>query len=107
VGTVDETYALYETGLSIEDISERRGLTEITVEKHLADCITEGRPFDISRYVPAEARALIEGAAARLGAARLKPLRDALPPHVTYRMIRFVVADLQRAAQGSADESVE
>ena len=103
--TVDETYALYEQGLTVEEICARRGLTEITVEKHLADCILEGRPFDLSRHVSAEERALIESAVARLGSARLKPLREALPRRVTYRMIRFVVAELQRAAGlGPADE---
>jgi ATP-dependent DNA helicase RecQ len=96
--TVDETYTLYEQGLTIEEICARRGLTEFTVEKHLADCILEGRPFDISPHVSAADRALIESAVARLGTERLKPLREALPRHVTYRMIRFVVADLQRAA---------
>ena len=102
--TVDETYELYEEqGLTIEDICELRGLTPITVEKHLADCILEGRPFDLSRHVPADARALIEAEVARLGAERLKPLHDALPSHVTYRMIRFVVADLQRASNGASD----
>jgi ATP-dependent DNA helicase RecQ len=70
----------------------------MTVEKHLADCITEGRPFDLSPHVAEADRALIERAVERLGAERLKPLRDALPHHVTYRMIRFVVAELQRAA---------
>ncbi|HST52688.1 MAG TPA: RecQ family ATP-dependent DNA helicase, partial [Pyrinomonadaceae bacterium] len=33
--TIDETYALYEQGLTIEEICARRGLTEFTVEKHL------------------------------------------------------------------------
>ncbi|HEU4594930.1 MAG TPA: RecQ family ATP-dependent DNA helicase [Pyrinomonadaceae bacterium] len=103
--TVDETYALYEEGLSVEEISERRGLTEMTVEKHLADCILEGRPFDVSRHVSAEDRALVEAAAARLGAERLKPLRDALPRHINYRMIRFVVADLLRASGGASSAS--
>jgi ATP-dependent DNA helicase RecQ len=96
--TTDETYALYAEGLTIEEICARRGLTEMTVEKHLADCILEGRAFDVSRHVPAAERALVEEAAARLGTERLKPLRDALPRHINYRMIRFVVADLQRAA---------
>ncbi|PYS82944.1 MAG: hypothetical protein DMF67_11010 [Acidobacteria bacterium] len=96
--TVEETYALYEQGLTIEEICARRGLTEFTVEKHLADCILQGRPFDIPHHVSAADRALIESAVARLGTERLKPLRDALPRHVTYRMIRFVVADLLRAA---------
>jgi ATP-dependent DNA helicase RecQ len=96
--TVDETYALYEQGLTVEEICARRGLTEFTVEKHLADCILEGRAFDIAAHVSGADRALIESAVARLGAGRLKPLREALPRRVTYRMIRFVVADLQRAA---------
>jgi RecQ family ATP-dependent DNA helicase len=96
--TVDETYALYEQGLTVEEICAQRGLTEITVEGHLADCILRGRPFDVSQFVSAEDRAHVERAAASLGTERLKPLREALPRHITYRMIRFVVADLQRAA---------
>jgi RecQ family ATP-dependent DNA helicase len=104
--TVDETYALYEQGLTVEEICAQRGLTEITVEGHLADCILRGRAFDVSQYVSAEDRAHIERAAADLGTERLKPLREALPRHITYRMIRFVVADLQRAA-GLGAESDE
>ncbi|HEX8336446.1 MAG TPA: RecQ family ATP-dependent DNA helicase, partial [Pyrinomonadaceae bacterium] len=46
--TVDETYALYEQGLTVEEICAQRGLTEITVEGHLADCILRGRPFEVS-----------------------------------------------------------
>jgi ATP-dependent DNA helicase RecQ len=103
--TVDETYDLYCQGVSIEEICRQRGLTEMTVEKHLADCIVEGRPFDLSPHVTPETRSLIEEAARSIGVERLKPLRDALPRHVTYRMIRFVVADLQRATP--ADDAVE
>jgi ATP-dependent DNA helicase RecQ len=99
VSTVDETYALYNEGLSIEEICAQRGLTEITVEKHLAECITQGRPFDISQHVSDTDRALIERAVDQLGTQLLRPLRDALPSHINYRMIRFVVADVQRAEQ--------
>ncbi|HVF45650.1 MAG TPA: RecQ family ATP-dependent DNA helicase [Pyrinomonadaceae bacterium] len=103
--TVDETYALYEQGLSVEEICAQRSLTEITVEGHLAACILEGRAFDVSQFVTPQDRAEIEHAAARLGTERLKPLRETLPRHITYRMIRFVVADLQRAAGlGSASD---
>ncbi|HEX8127826.1 MAG TPA: RecQ family ATP-dependent DNA helicase [Pyrinomonadaceae bacterium] len=107
VSTIDETYAFYETGMTIEEISQQRGIAEMTVEKHLADCILEGRPFDISRHVNAHDRALIEEAVGRLGDERLKPLRDALPRHISYRMIRFVVADLQRAANAAAALGVD
>src|SRR5205085_6765730 len=94
--TVDETYALYSEGLSIEEICARRGLTEMTVEKHLAECIMQGRPFELSRHVAEADRALIEDAIAQIGTHLLRPLRDALPSHINYRMIRFVVAEAQR-----------
>ena len=99
--TVDETYALYNEGLSVEEICARRGLTEMTIEKHLADCILEGRPFDISRHVSDADRALIEIAIEQLGTQLLRPLRDATPPHINYRMIRFIVADVQRTEQSN------
>ncbi len=105
--TVEETYALYEQGLTVEEICAQRSLTEITVEGHLADCILRGRPFDVSKFVSAEDRAHIEHAAATLGTERLKPLREVLPRHITYRMIRFVVADLQRAAGLGTSEEEE
>ncbi|HYX41827.1 MAG TPA: RecQ family ATP-dependent DNA helicase, partial [Pyrinomonadaceae bacterium] len=101
VSTVEETYAFYQAGMTIEEISQERGLTVMTVEKHLAECIVAGRAFDVARHVNAEDRTLIELAIERLGTERLKPLRDQLPRHITYRMLRFVVADLQRAAQPS------
>ncbi|MDQ3819798.1 MAG: RecQ family ATP-dependent DNA helicase [Acidobacteriota bacterium] len=96
ISTVDETYNLYNEGLSIEEICQQRGLTAMTVEKHLAECITEGRPFDISRHVSDEDRRLIEEAIRQLGTKLLRPLRDALPQRINYRMIRFVVADVER-----------
>ncbi|OLE51770.1 MAG: hypothetical protein AUG51_21140 [Acidobacteria bacterium 13_1_20CM_3_53_8] len=104
VSTVDETYTLYCEGLSIEEISRRRGLTEITIEKHLADCIQQGREFDITRHVSDRDRAAIELAIEQLGTEQLRPLRDALPAHINYRMIRFVVADMQRVGQSDSDK---
>jgi ATP-dependent DNA helicase RecQ len=97
VSTVAETYAFYNAGMTIEEIAAERGLTVMTVEKHLAECIVAGREFDVARHVNERDRTLIELAIERLGTERLKPLRDALPRHITYRMIRFVVADLQKA----------
>jgi ATP-dependent DNA helicase RecQ len=104
VSTVEETYAFYQAGMTVEEIAQERGLSEMTVEKHLAECIVAGRDFDLSRHVSAADRALVEQAVAEIGAERLKPLRDALPRHVTYRMIRFVVADLERASRTEAAE---
>jgi len=93
--TIDETYRLYTSGMSIEDVAAQRGLGVMTVEKHLTECIQEGRPFDIDAHVTPADRTLIEAVAARLGMERLRPLRDELPAHVNYRMIHFVVANIK------------
>ncbi len=106
-GTVGETYAFYDAGMTIEEIATERGLNVMTVEKHLADCIALGRPFDLARHVAEQDRALVELAIERLGTERLKPLRDALPPHITYRMIRFIVAALQHTVQSNNTEGTE
>ena len=100
--TLDETYALYRSGLSISEISTRRGLKEETIEQHLAECISEGRPFEISRHVDAADFALIKNAIAKHGSERLRPLHDVLPEHITYGMIKFVIAYLERAKSSSA-----
>nr|MBA2339905.1 RecQ family ATP-dependent DNA helicase [Pyrinomonadaceae bacterium] len=100
--TVDETYRLYESGLTIEEIGTQRGLTEMTIEKHLADCIAENRPFDLARHVSEADRKMIEDCVKRCGVERLRPLRDALPSRISYRMIRFVVAHLTRGEKAAS-----
>jgi superfamily II DNA helicase RecQ/DNA-binding MarR family transcriptional regulator len=94
--TADETYNLYEQDLTIEEIAQQRNLSVLTIEKHLADCIVEGRAFDLARFVTEDDYLLVAAEVARTGGERLKPLRDALPPHINYRIIRFVVADMER-----------
>ncbi|GAC1446239.1 MAG: hypothetical protein NVSMB56_03060 [Pyrinomonadaceae bacterium] len=100
--TIDATFALYEQDLTIEDIAAERNLTTQTIEKHLADGFAQGREFDVSRYVTDADRALIEQVIRQHGAERLKPLRDALPSSITYRMIRFIVADVVRRQENAA-----
>lgn len=103
--TIDETYELYIQGLSINEISVRRALKESTIETHLANCIFEGRKVDISRHVSSADFSLIENALVEHGSARLKPVRDALPERITYGMIKFVIAYLQRVVdRGDQDE---
>jgi ATP-dependent DNA helicase RecQ len=96
--TLEETYRLYQQGLTVDEIAATRKLTAQTIENHLADCIKQGREFDLSRFVAETDRALIFQAAAEHGAEFLKPLRDALPAHITYGMIRLALA-AQKAAK--------
>ena len=94
--TIDETYKLYQQALSIEEIAALRSLSPTTIETHLASCIEAGRDISIDKHVPAADQRLIEAAIVEHGADRLRPLREALPDHISYRMIRFVVAHGRR-----------
>ena len=100
-----ETYSLHSQGLSIKEIARRRNCTTGTIEGHLVECLRAEFPVDVARLVSDSDRAQIEKAIAATGAGRLKPIRDSLPESITYNMIRFVIADLQRAMKAKAWQS--
>jgi len=98
--TREQTYALFQQGLSVGEIAEKRNLKPLTIEEHIAALIEEGRDINIAGLVDGEDRALIEDAAKRCGLERLRPIRDELPERIGYTAIRFVVADLKRRGSG-------
>jgi ATP-dependent DNA helicase RecQ len=96
--THEQTYKLYQQGLSIDEIAEKRNLKPTTIENHLAALIEEGRDIDLSGLVDDQDRALIKAAAEKAGLARLeglRPIKDQLPERIGYSAIRFVVADIK------------
>ena len=99
--THEQTYALYQQGLSIEEIAEKRNLKPTTIETHLAALIEEGREIALSVLVDDQDRALIEAAAAKAGLDGLRPIKDQLPERIAYGPIRFVVADIKRRQKAS------
>ncbi|MEW6668071.1 MAG: DNA helicase RecQ [Thermodesulfobacteriota bacterium] len=58
--TVEETWALIQRGLAIQQIALKRGLTEQTVVAHIERLILEGRDIDIDRFVRPEVRRHVE-----------------------------------------------
>lgn len=100
--TVLKTFALYRQGLAMDDIASRRECTLRTVEAHLEECVRAGLGVDVDKLVPRLERAQIEKAIAAQGMEKLRPIRDALPQNITYPMIRFVIADLQRTGKLSS-----
>lgn len=93
-----ETYNLFNEGLSLPDIAERRNLQIRTIEDHLADCIRVGLEVDLARLVSLVDQELIATAIERFGYSTLKSLRDVLPGHISYGMIKFVLARYQRTS---------
>jgi len=78
-------------------------------EIHTVTIKANGRQYSTRigacRLVDCEKQASIEAACARLGLQRLKSIKEALPPVITFEEIRLVVAPLsrQRSEEGIAD----
>lgn len=85
------TYELYTSGKSIEEICEERGLTQVTIEGHLADCLERGLPLEYECFIPKDAEQEIMQAIETCGTEKLKPIKEALPDAVTYTAIKFAV----------------
>jgi hypothetical protein len=94
--TVDVTAKLFEEGLTVKEVSVKRGLVMSTVYVHAAQLITSGK-LDLRRVV-AEAVELQVRQAVRSvdNTERLAPIKALLPDDVDYGEIRCVLAQIAR-----------
>jgi ATP-dependent DNA helicase RecQ len=93
---VEETMRMLSEGRSFAEIAQARGRQSSTVVAMAADLVEQGKVEFQPAWVGAKKRETIEAAAARIGLGRLRTLKDALPPEITFDEIRLVVADLRR-----------
>jgi ATP-dependent DNA helicase RecQ len=94
-----ETLRLLEQGKSFEEIAAIRGRLVGTVVNAVAGLVENGEVEFRPEWIDRNKLAVIEAACAQLGLAqleRLKTLKDALPPEITYDEIRLVVARVRR-----------
>ena len=92
----EETIRLLAEGRTLDEIAEIRGRQRATVVSMVADLVEQGDLQFQPGLVDYEKQVSIEAACARLGLERLKPLKEALPPEITFEEIRLVVARLRR-----------
>jgi len=88
----EETLRLLAAGSSFEDIARIRGRQYATVVSAVAGLVEKGELEFNPAWVAAARLSMIAAACAQLGVERLKPLKDALPPEITFEEIRLVVA---------------
>jgi ATP-dependent DNA helicase RecQ len=94
-----ETLELLGEGKSFADIARIRGRQIATVVNAVAALVEKGELEFRAEWIDGNKLAVIEAACASLGLERLerlKTLKDALPPEITYDEIRLVVARLRR-----------
>ncbi|SMO83036.1 DNA helicase RecQ [Melghirimyces algeriensis] len=88
------TWRLWQEGKDLESISRERGIVISTVEKHLFDAAGEGYSIDWDRLIPEGQEGFVRQAIQQVGGTRLKPIKEALPNHISYTTIRAVFAKL-------------
>ena len=97
---------MLEEGRTLEEIAQIRGRRLETVMDMVARLVEGGNVEFNPAWISEEKRASIEAAAARLGSGRMRPIKEAGGPEVTYGEIRLVLARLARERQkpGSASQ---
>jgi len=91
-----ETLRLLRQGRTLEEIAQIRGRQFRSVASMVAEMVERGDAEFQSNWIQQDNLQKIEHVCARLGTERLRPIKDALPPEVTYDEIRLVVAHLRQ-----------
>ncbi len=98
-----ETMSLLAAGKSFEEIAQIRGRQVTTVVNAVANLVESGLLEFQQAWIAPTRQSVIEAACGQLGLERLRPLKDALPPEITFDEIRLVVARLRREQEGKKD----
>ena len=93
---VDETLRLLGEGRTLEEIAEIRGRQLSTIVSAVASLLETGQVEFQAGWVSKEKQSVIEAACAKAGMERLKPVKDIVPPEITYDEIRLVVGKMRR-----------
>jgi ATP-dependent DNA helicase RecQ len=92
---VEETKQLLTEGRTLEEIARTRGRQFSSVVNLIVGLMERGEVEFQPSWVDAEKQAQIEKACTLLGFERIKPLKEVLPPEITYEEIRLVAAHLR------------
>jgi ATP-dependent DNA helicase RecQ len=96
VSPAEETVRLLAEGRTLDEIATIRGRQRSTIVSMVSDLVERGEVKFQPDWVDQEKKKQIEEACGRLGTEKLAPLKDVLPPDITYGEIRLVVAQLRR-----------
>ncbi|MEF2097974.1 DNA helicase RecQ [Bacillus sp. CFBP9009] len=86
-----ESYRLYQEGKSIKEIGTLRGLSAISIENHLLKCAEEHLDIKWHEIFLEKEFDLVLETAKQLDSEKLKPLKEALPEHISYFMIKAIL----------------
>lgn len=92
-----QSFRLFQSGKSAEEIAELRGFAVSTIEAHLAYFVEAGQ-LDVLKLIPLEKLEQIKDALQKAQGPGISPVKQLLGDDVSYADIRFVIADQKKAA---------
>jgi ATP-dependent DNA helicase RecQ len=99
--TYQITLEMFLSGMDIAEIARERGVTNSTIENHLARFIPTGE-IDLTDLVPeTKIEAIREAIIKFQGVGALSPIKEYLGEHYTYGEIRAVLADFMGKANAA------
>ncbi len=93
--TANESFKLYRSGSTVEQIASLRGLSTTTIESHLSTKIYSGEMY-LNELVSNEKVQPIKDAVESYGADKLSPLKEILGDAISYSEIKAVVAWMRK-----------
>ncbi len=84
------TYQLYQQGLNVTQIAQKRNIRPSTIIRHLCDLIDKNQQIDINQLVPLERQQKILQVLEVLGDIALTPIKDYLGESYSFDEIRLV-----------------
>ncbi|MBS9777825.1 MAG: DNA helicase RecQ [Gammaproteobacteria bacterium] len=98
--TVDESFALYEKGLSPKDIAEQRQLSEQTIMTHLCKAYQLGKSVDLHAFISPNELTQVKQAAVELDSPpALKPYFEHFNGKVSYDVIKICLFILENESE--------
>jgi len=97
LSTYEETWQLYQQGLSIEQMAAQRSLTTRTIESHLAHLYKQGKGIRLQKYVSkSEIQQVVQLLPSLEKPYRLKEIHSHLNGELDYPKIKFALAYIAR-----------
>ncbi|MBP0724237.1 helix-turn-helix domain-containing protein [Bacillus sp. RG28] len=92
--TALETKKYFEKGLTVKEISQRRGLKESTIEDHIVEFAIYDLDFPFERFVTVEELNKIIETSRNLKTLKLRSIKESLHDDVSYFQIRLALVKL-------------
>ena len=102
INTRQATLELFEKGLPLDQIAQRRALTRSTIDGHMAYWVEQGA-VAVDALLDEDRRQAIQRVLMQMRGRPLGDIRRATGPDVSYAEIRFAKAHLEYLAASSGD----